>query len=441
MESEIDAWVPSADQKNYKLYYGEVNEVLEVNINHPPRMMEYHRRRLMSDFESINANEILLVLTIPHTLELKRRNIDKVFIRLKNVLTNFLRNLTRNTYDIYHLDNEIFVVRLYTGRRKNKIERWVSDIISILEKDIRKLVGFNFGFSIITSFKTDEENVIDLIYNLAEYSLESKEIVYFDKSTESKITRKFLIKDSIEQAIYNREIDIALQPLVDSKNRQVSSYEALARWNHPVLGNILPSEFISVAERRGLIDDLGVLVLEKCCEFLISLSCEQRNEMRVNINVSVLQLQNDGFIVDIGSILNEYELSPRLITLEITESYLLDCSCTMIKCLNDLKKQGFGISLDDVGSGLTSITSLFRLPLTQIKFSRDLVNEAIRSSACFELISLLCRYSKNKGVETVAEGIEHDDTIENLLFTGIDTLQGFAISRPLSPEFILKNIN
>lgn len=146
MESEIDAWVPSADQKNYKLYYGEVNEVLEVNINHPPRMMEYHRRRLMSDFESINANEILLVLTIPHTLELKRRNIDKVFIRLKNVLTNFLRNLTRNTYDIYHLDNEIFVVRLYTGRRKNKIERWVSDIISILEKDIRKLVGFNFGF-------------------------------------------------------------------------------------------------------------------------------------------------------------------------------------------------------------------------------------------------------------------------------------------------------
>lgn len=113
----------------------------------------------------------------------------------------------------------------------------------------------------------------------------------------------------------------------------------------------------------------------------------------------------------------------------------------MFKCLNDLKKQGFGISLDDVGSGLTSITSLFCLPLTQIKFSRDLVNEAIRSSACFELISLLCRYSKNKGVETVSEGIEHDDTIEYLLFTGIDTLQGFAISRPLSPEFILKNIN
>ncbi|WP_411197992.1 EAL domain-containing protein [Vibrio sp. EA2] len=106
----------------------------------------------------------------------------------------------------------------------------------------------------------------------------------------------------------------------------MSSYEALVRWSHPVLGNILPSEFISDAERRGLIDNLGVLVLEKCCEFLIGLSCEQRNEIRININVSVLQLQND------GSILNEYELSPRLITLEITESHLLDCSCTMIKC-------------------------------------------------------------------------------------------------------------
>ncbi len=170
MESEIDASVSSADQKN-KLNYGEVNEVLEANINHSPRMMEYHRRRLMSDFESINANEILLVLTIPHTLELKRCNLDKIFIGLKNVLTNFLRHLTRNTYDIYHLANEIFVVRLYTGSCKNKAEHCLSNIISILEKDIRKLVGVNFGFSIITSFKTDEENVIALIYNLAEYSL------------------------------------------------------------------------------------------------------------------------------------------------------------------------------------------------------------------------------------------------------------------------------
>ncbi len=163
--------------------------------------------------------------------------------------------------------------------------------------------------------------------------------------------------------------------------------------------------------------------------------------MRININVSVLQLKNNDFIVDIKSILNDYGLSPRLITLEITESYLIDYDCTMIECFNNIKSQGFGISLDDVGSGLTSITSLFRLPINQIKFSRDLVNEAISSSACLELISILCRYSKNKGIETVAEGIEHDDTIEYLLCTGIDTLQGFAISRPLSPEIILKNIN
>ncbi|WP_411197994.1 EAL domain-containing protein [Vibrio sp. EA2] len=85
------------------------------------------------------------------------------------------------------------------------------------------------------------------------------------------------------------------------------------------------------------------------------------------------------------------------------------------------------MSLDDVGSGLTSITSLFRLPLIQIKFSRYLVNEAIHFSACFELISLLCRYSRSKGGETVAEGIEHDDTIEYLICTGIDTLQGLLL--------------
>jgi len=231
---------------------------------------------------------------------------------------------------------------------------------------------------------------------------------------------------------------IALQPIVEASTGNLISFEALARWEHPELGTISPAEFIPIAERLGNIHAIGLLVLKHACQYLMMFDASHQARPLVNVNVSAHQLLKEGFVDDVCEIVARFGLSPSRIVLEMTESYLLDEDLTITATLNVLHAKGFKLSIDDFGAGMSAITSLFRLPLYQVKLDRSLVHEAMRREACLKLITYLCEFGHTHNISLVAEGVETSAMFKTLTEVGVPYIQGYFLYKPCSPEVWLE---
>ncbi|ENY8012712.1 EAL domain-containing protein [Vibrio fluvialis] len=243
-----------------------------------------------------------------------------------------------------------------------------------------------------------------------------------------------MVCDSLNEAISNESIYIALQPIVDRKANTITSYEALARWEHPLLGRVSPAEFIPLAEKLDLMTELGYLVIKQACRFIAGYDRSHSDKPSVNINVSVLQLADKDFLGTLCNIANEQGVAYDRIVLEITESHFLDQDETCVEMVKKIKSKSFKISLDDFGAGYSSITSLFRLPLHQIKLDRSLVEDALASKPCRSLINYLVHHCENQNIELVAEGVETEITENLLKGMGVYIMQGFGLHRPEPAE-------
>ncbi|MBY8072541.1 EAL domain-containing protein [Vibrio fluvialis] len=269
--------------------------------------------------------------------------------------------------------------------------------------------------------------VIDYAYSHGGVSIYTEEV-------RTAVDRYFVVSDSLDEAISNESIYIALQPIVDRRTNTIRSYEALARWDHPLLGRVSPAEFIPLAEKLDLMMELGYLVIKQACRFIAGYDRSHSDRPSVNINVSVLQLADKDFLEILCNIANEQGVASDRIVLEITESHFLDQDGTCIEMVKKIKSKSFKISLDDFWAGYSSITSLFRLPLHQIKLDRSLVEDALTSEPCRSLIKHLVHHCENQNIELVAEGVE-TETIENLLEgIGVYFMQGFGLYRPEPAE-------
>lgn len=189
-----------------------------------------------------------------------------------------------------------------------------------------------------------------------------------------------------------------------------------------------------MAEKLGCIHALGLVVLEKACQFLSAFDKVHQSRPNVNVNVSAQQLLKPSFVDDVMSVVTDNRLSPSRVVLEITESYLLENTQSLMNTLNALHRVGFKLSIDDFGAGMTAITGLFSLPLYQVKLDRALVMEAMRLPACLKLVSYLCDYGRSHGITIVAEGVETTEMFDRLTSTGVPYLQGFCLYRPCEPS-------
>ena len=246
----------------------------------------------------------------------------------------------------------------------------------------------------------------------------------------NSIDRYFAVIDALADAIENDEINIALQPIVDANTNKITSFEALARWTHSQLGVVRPDEFISIAEQQGHIASLGFAVLRQSCQFLVNYDLQHADRPLINVNVSVTQLLDGQFVNQVETIVRRIGLKPERIVFEITESHLLDFEQHSVEQLHALHSRGFHLSLDDFGSGFSSLTSLFRLPLLQIKIDKDLVWESLSSNTCRDLILYLVQHSRSNGIQLLAEGVETKEMQDAICNMGVSLLQGFGLYRP-----------
>ena len=235
------------------------------------------------------------------------------------------------------------------------------------------------------------------------------------------------IEAELEGAVGRAEIVAYFQPQVDLVTGRVAGVEALCRWRNPHRGLVPPAEFIPAAEKSGLIHEIGAFMLEEGCR-QAALWRSVGHEIDVSVNVSALQLAKPDIFNRLHELLQENTIPDGALTIEITESQLIADMGGVASRLRVLKALGLGISLDDFGTGRSSLSQLQDLPITELKIDRSLVQDDTSAGA---LIAVAVALLQERGVRVVAEGVETEAQLERVRELHCDRAQGFLFGRPV----------
>jgi len=244
--------------------------------------------------------------------------------------------------------------------------------------------------------------------------------------TAMQIRRK--LKQDLKVALAAGEFTLVYQPIVTLETGELVAVEALLRWEHPVRGNVPPSDFIPIAEEMGAIGTLGEWALREAC----AAAAEWPREVSIAVNLSPLQLQQPGLVLDIVGILNQCGLAPSRLDLEITESALLAENAATRAALRELRAVGIGLSLDDFGTGYSSLRSLRSFPVDKIKIDKSFVGDIGRNADSAAIIRAVIGLAHDLGLKTAAEGVETEAQLQWLALQGCNEGQGHYFSEPLS---------
>jgi len=260
-------------------------------------------------------------------------------------------------------------------------------------------------------------------------------IEIFKPGMRSRKTDRLTLESELRRAIERQEISVLYQPIIRLEDRAIAGFEALARWDHPKLGRLSPSEFISIAEEIGLIVDLGLFVLERTARQLAAWQAASRGREPIfaSVNVSSRQLLRHDLIQDLRSVMARSALARGTLKLEITESLVMENPEHAAQMLTRIKELGAGLSLDDFGTGHSSLAYLQRFPFDTIKIDQSFVRTNARGTRPVILRSIIA-LAHDLGMEVVAEGAETDSDAVELYQLGCEFAQGFAFGEPMSAE-------
>jgi diguanylate cyclase (GGDEF)-like protein/PAS domain S-box-containing protein len=259
----------------------------------------------------------------------------------------------------------------------------------------------------------------------------------FEPEMHAGVLARLELRADLQRALEGGQFDLYYQPIVRLADGQVAGMEALLRWNHPERGLVAPEDFIPFAEETGLIVPIGRWVLREACRQAMAINRLARGgpPLYMCVNLSVKQLQHSDVISDVRDALTESELDPSLLTLEITESMLIDDPDIAVVKLTELRSLGLRIAMDDFGTGYSSLSYLSRFPVDIIKMDRSFLRQGATPEAV-DLSSAVVALGSSLALEVVAEGIELDEQLRRLRDLGCELGQGFHFARPMESEHL-----
>ena len=260
-------------------------------------------------------------------------------------------------------------------------------------------------------------------------------IEVFKPAMRARKTDRLTLESDLRRALEREEITILYQPIVRLEDRSVAGFEALARWDHPKMGRMSPSEFISIAEEIGLIVDLGLFVLERTARQLgiWQRAVRGRAPLFASVNVSSRQLLRHDLIHDLRTVLARSGLARGTLKLELTESLVMENPELAAQMLHRMKELGAGLALDDFGTGHSSLSYLQRFPFDTIKIDQSFVRTTPKGKRPVILRSIIS-LAHDLGMEVVAEGAETDSDAVELYQLGCEYAQGYVFGEPMSAE-------
>lgn len=250
-------------------------------------------------------------------------------------------------------------------------------------------------------------------------------------------TRELPSLEDLRNAIDNNDIDVHFQPKIDLTTGRVSGVEALARWNHPEKGFIPPDFFIAFAEKYSLIEEITTKILEKTCDHILSWEGFP-NSCQISVNISEISLGDLQFPDVLSNVLKERNISPERFILEITESTLAVSVKSALDVLTRLRLKGFSLSIDDFGTGHSSLARLHQIPFGELKIDKSFVGTADKDPESRIIVKNTIDLADSLGLVVVAEGAETENHIRLLSRFRCDQVQGYFYTKPLpGDEFMV----
>jgi diguanylate cyclase (GGDEF)-like protein len=250
----------------------------------------------------------------------------------------------------------------------------------------------------------------------------------------ARALERLALENMLRKALQMKELVVHYQPILDAESRAVVGLEALLRWNHPELGLLSPAHFISIAEHSGLIVPIGEWVLRTACRQLRSWQKRFDRTLHMSVNLSARQFQQSDLVEQIRSAVEEGDIDPRTLELEITESNAMQNADNTIHILRDLKALGVRIAMDDFGTGYSSLNYLKRFPIDTLKLDQMFVRNVASDPSDAAIVTAIITMAHSLNLNVIAEGVESEEQFAFLKSRRCDCVQGYLFGYPFTVE-------
>jgi diguanylate cyclase (GGDEF)-like protein len=345
-----------------------------------------------------------------------------------------LREASRETDHVARLGGDEFAILAGGLDDPNGAATIAARIVKSVAKPIvvdeqQILIGASVGIAVAPLDGTDGETLLKKA-DLALYRAKGEgrgNYHFFEKGMDEALQERRALEQGLRHALGRGEFRLAYQPLVDVRNNRICCVEALLRWDHPERGVIQPSDFIPIAEETGVIGAIGEWVLREACHT----AARWPDDIHIAVNLSPVQFKNRALVNQVTSALQEANLDPARLELEITESLLLADTTLTLETLHRLRALGVRISMDDFGTGYSSLSYLRSFPFDKIKIDRTFMKNLRPGEDSMAIIKAVIGLGRSLGMSTTAEGIETEEQLNAVKEQGCDEVQGFLFSPPL----------
>ncbi|MDT8437386.1 MAG: EAL domain-containing protein [Wenzhouxiangellaceae bacterium] len=359
------------------------------------------------------------------------------------VLGERLKCLSEDHLDIARVAGDQFAVLLRDRGRQR--QAGLSEVLERLTGLIGERIELSSGITLnlqasigIATAPADGEDSEELLRNAEAALFRSKaqrvggtRHEHFDPDDNRAAQQRLQLEQDLYAAIQNDAIELHFQPVLDLSDSSIVAVEALARWQHPERGWVPPDEFIALAEEAGLIDELGLQLIAVACRAAQHLRQGCCPSLRIAFNVSSLQLRTRGFAARVLEQLAEAGLSADTLEVELTESVMMQRDRISVDNLERLREAGLDLSIDDFGTGFSSMAYLQKLQAHTLKIDRSFVQDLETSKADREITQSIVALAHGLGMKVIAEGVETPGQLVFLRECGCDRYQGYLFSRPL----------
>jgi len=361
----------------------------------------------------------------------------------------FLKDLMDDNVIISHFNSDIFCIGIYDPVGKRSVENIIEIINNRMKEPFKVLnrsknyVDLMLTVSIgVAEYPESTNNALHLI-NLAEIvMLKAKRkgknnVQYYDKPIIDEFIGNIEIEKKMDKALKEQKFFMYYQPQYDTNNKTLRGVEALVRWQDDDGNIVSPETFIPIAEKNGSILLLGDWIIEECIsDFAKWNEKHQLKDFLISINVSSLQFKNKNFVKYLISVIKKYSVSPSNIELEITESVFIDNMQEIIHKMKLLKDFGIRFSMDDFGTGFSSLSYLRELPIDTLKIDKSFIDNVVTDGSTRTIAESIIDLSKKLGFDTIAEGVEQEVQYSLLKNIGCENIQGFYLGKPMKFEQI-----
>lgn len=356
----------------------------------------------------------------------------------------FINGLTNENVIASRFNGDLFCIAIYNPTTKYCVDSVYNAIKEYLSVPMKLTDGTKIAITVsvgVAEYPEASTNSLQLINCAEVVMIKSKAkgknmIIYYDSQIINAFLHDVEVENKLREALFKNRLFLNYQPQFYSDSKKLRGVEALIRWQDTDGTMISPAEFIPISEKNGSIIEIGDFVLDECIKDFMNWKRKFDYDMKLSINISSIQYNRDDFISKILAAINKYGTNPEDLELEITESVLIDDIESMVSKMVELKDYGIKVSLDDFGTGFSSLSYLKGLPIDTLKIDKSFIDNINNDESSQIIVEAIINMSHKLGFDIIAEGVETKEQFDFMKDINCDIIQGYYLGKPVNSREI-----